>query len=97
MPSIQHLHDELPKDQFIVLTVLYNDDPNLAGSMAAQIGADFPIAIDSDSRAARSYGLTGVPETYIIDQQGILREKIVGAVPWDSPRARQVLDQYLSR
>lgn len=97
LPAIQRLHALLPEEQFTTLTVLYNDDPGLAKSMAGQIGATFPVAVDPNGKAAQAYGLTGVPETYIIDKQGVLREKFVGAVHWDSPGALQMLSQYLSR
>lgn len=93
---IQRLHTDFPKDQFKVLTVLYSDDPVLAANLTARIGADFPLLVDPKAKVAQAYGLTGVPETYIIDRQGILREKIVGAVPWDSAPARQMLQQYLA-
>lgn len=96
LASIQRLYAQLPREQFVTLTVLYNDDPKLAQAMLAQIGASFPVAVDPDGKAARDYGLTGVPETYIIDRQGVLREKLVGAVHWDSPGARQMLGQYLT-
>lgn len=97
LPSIQRLYSELPEEQFTTLTVLYKDDPGLAKSMVKQIGATFPVTVDPNGKAAQTYGLTGVPETYIIDKQGVLREKFVGAVHWDSPQSRQVLSQYLSR
>jgi hypothetical protein len=31
------------------------------------------------------YGLTGVPETYIIDKKGVLRKKIIGPTRFDTP------------
>lgn len=95
LPAIQRLHASLPEEQVVILTVLYNDDPSRAKYMAGQIGATFPVTVDPDGLAAKAYGLTGVPETYIIDQQGILREKIIGALPWDEPGSRQRLQQYL--
>ncbi len=96
LSAIQRLYAQLPREQFIILTVLYNDDPQRAQSMVSQIGGNFPITVDRDGKAARAFGLTGVPETYIIDKKGILREKIVGAVNWDSPGARQMLGHYLA-
>ena len=42
---------------------------------------------DSDFVASALYGLTGVPETYVIDKKGILRRKIIGPTEFDSPEA----------
>lgn len=37
-------------------------------------------AFDSEGRIGIDYGVTGVPETFIIDKQGIIRDKIIGMV-----------------
>ena len=42
----------------------------------------FPILIDSWGQTDKRYKLMGVPETYIIDQQGVLREKVIGPRDW---------------
>ena len=38
-----------------------------------------------------------VPETYIVDKSGVLREKFLGPVQWDSAGARQMLMKYISQ
>jgi len=38
----------------------------------------FPILTDSWGQTDKRYKLMGVPETYIIDQNGVLREKVIG-------------------
>ena len=97
MPSMQEVHASLPEDKFTMLAVLSNDDPALADAMAAKIGTTFPILIDPANKAGQAYGLTGVPETYIIDKQGILREKFMGAVHWDSVESLQMLNKYIDQ
>ena len=97
MPSMQRVHTFMPNDRFIMLAILNNDDPTLADAMAAKIGATFPILIDPEGKVAKTYGLTGVPETYIIDKQGILQEKFLGEVQWDSPEAMQMLTKYVGQ
>ncbi len=97
MPSMQTVHTLMPNDKFIMLAVLSNDDPALADALAAKIGATFPILIDPEGKVAKAYGLTGVPETNIIDKQGVLREKFLGAVRWDSGEAFQMLTHYLNQ
>jgi len=37
-------------------------------------------AFDADGRIGIDYGVTGVPETFVIDKQGIIRDKIIGMV-----------------
>ena len=97
MPSMQTLYASMPADKFIMLAVLSNDDPAIAESLAAKIGATFPILVDPKNEAAQAYGLTGVPETFIIDKQGVLREKFIGPAPWDSAEARQMITKYIAQ
>ena len=97
MPSMQAIYASMPADSFIMLAVLSNDDPALADAMAAKIGTTFPILVDPENKTAQAYGLTGVPETYIIDKQGVLREKFLGAVQWDSAESLGMLRKYLAQ
>ena len=55
----------------------------------------FPILIDSWGQTDKRYKLMGVPETYIIDQQGILREKVIGPRDWTMLDNLQVVTQLL--
>ena len=50
-------------------------------------GFSLPAYLDASGNSTRSYGVTGVPETFIIDKQGILVKKIIGGFAWDSPEA----------
>jgi cytochrome c biogenesis protein CcmG/thiol:disulfide interchange protein DsbE len=43
-----------------------------------ELGGDWPIVVDPGGRAALSYGVYGVPETFFIDHDGIVRYKQVG-------------------
>ncbi|MHB8811301.1 MAG: TlpA family protein disulfide reductase [Desulfobulbaceae bacterium] len=95
MPSMAILNQRMPEGSFQMLTVLYNDRPEIAQNLVRKMGATFPVLVDANSIVARQYGLTGVPETYIIDLQGILREKFIGPLNWDSPAALTLLGKYL--
>jgi peroxiredoxin len=90
-PTLMNLI-RLEKDNpgFVVLTVLYRDTPENAARYRTSTGFTPPVLIDTTG-AASSYGLTGVPESFIIDTKGVLREKIIGPMQWDTPQARQRL------
>lgn len=95
LPSMEALNRGMDKGKFQMLTILSNDNPDFAKTIAGKIGLTFPILIDPGSKGAAQYGITGVPETFIIDPQGILREKIIGPRNWNSPAAWQMLSKYL--
>ena len=95
MPSMQSLYKKLPTDQFKMLAVLNNDDPALADSFAAKLGITIPILNDQANTVGPKYGLTGVPETFIVDKQGVVREKFIGPAQWDSQGFVRMLLQYI--
>lgn len=96
MPSMQELFQSLPAKDFQMLAILSNDQPELAEKLATQIGFAAPILLDPTNGTAKAYGITGVPETYIVDKEGILREAVIGPLSWTSPEARQMLAFYMS-
>lgn len=38
----------------------------------------FPTPMDKDATVARTYGVVGLPTTFIIDKGGKIREKVMG-------------------
>lgn len=48
---------------------------------------------DESRKASDLYGTFGWPESYIIDRQGVIRRKFIGAVDWTSPE----ITDYLSK
>ena len=78
---------------FRFVSILYRDDINNALMYQKSHSAVFPVYMDPQGKAALSYGLTGVPESFVIDKTGILREKVIGPENWASP---QVLGYFQS-
>lgn len=46
-----------------------------------------PAYLDPETSAAKIYGITGVPETFVIDKQGIIVKKVIGPMDWSSTEA----------
>lgn len=94
---MQNLYITLPKDQFKMLAVLNSDDPENAKAFSEKLDITIPILYDQKNLIGTKYGLTGVPETFIIDKQGIIREKFIGPAEWDSPDTVRMMLQYINR
>jgi cytochrome c biogenesis protein CcmG/thiol:disulfide interchange protein DsbE len=61
------------------LGVLYQDRPADAIKWLQDLGGqDYPTVDDENGRVAIDYGLSGVPETFIIDADGIVAHKQIG-------------------
>ena len=61
-------------------------------SFFKETGFSLPTYLDENGASAKSYGITGVPESFIIDKQGVLVKKIIGGFSWDSPEAVSFLE-----
>lgn len=73
------------KSDFVILTVLYKDAARRAIEFMKQNNLNLTLLLDEKMEASHRYGLTGVPETYIIDKKGVLRRKIIGPTRFDTP------------
>ena len=60
--------------------IAYKDADSKAQAFLEEFGATYPGAVDPGNRTARAYGVTGVPETFVVDQQGQLVQHFVGPV-----------------
>lgn len=94
MPYLQNLYEKMKGNpKFSLLTVLYRDDPKAAYAYLRENGYTFPMLMDPESTAARSYGLTGVPETFLIDKAGVVQAKKIGPAKWDAPEFVEELNR----
>jgi len=80
-----------------MVTILYKDDYGKAVAYMKQNNYALPVLIDRDGESAKAYGVTGVPETYIVDKQGVLREKVIGPADWNSPQAISLISNLIGK
>ena len=76
MPSMEKLYRELKGEPFEILAVSVDKEggKRVAAFKEAQ-NLSFPMLLDPEGTIGRPYGVTGVPESYIINKEGII-EKI---------------------
>jgi peroxiredoxin len=97
LPSLQRLFVKTVNDRdLIILTILYRDEPRSAAEYIRENGFDITVLIDPEFKTAAEYGLTGVPETFVVDKKGILRKKIIGPTQFDIPDAVAFLNKLSS-
>jgi cytochrome c biogenesis protein CcmG/thiol:disulfide interchange protein DsbE len=92
LASMERLFGLLSGDsRFKMVTILYKDDLQQASGYMKQNGYTFPVYLNPDESGVKTFGLTGVPETFILDKKGVLRDKVIGPEDWDSPRVIEAL------
>jgi len=91
LPSLLALHKQMP--DLAIVAVSMDQDPDVYHRFLIQHHVDLLTFRDEDQRINALYGTLQIPETYIIDRQGILRRKFVDAQDWTS----QEITGYLSK
>lgn len=64
----------------MVIGIVYQSDLSDVNEFLDELGRDYPVAMDTRSRAAIGFGVRGVPETFFVDRTGIIVGKVSGPV-----------------
>jgi len=78
-----------------ILAVVYSDTPSAVRDFRAKEGGDWPMLTDPEGRIALDYGVGGVPESFVINPDGVIVSKILGGVR--SADLERLLDQARAR
>ncbi|MBF6600028.1 MAG: TlpA family protein disulfide reductase [Dehalococcoidia bacterium] len=76
-PQLVRSYDQ-GNGSFVVLGVDIRESLNDVRPFVKQYKATYPILMDDTGEVVRAYRLTGVPSSYFIDAQGILRDEYFG-------------------
>lgn len=63
----------------VVVTVAFDDDPDAVRSFFERAGGDWPVLAGDVGSVPVDYGVTAVPETYLVSPAGYVVDKLVGA------------------
>jgi cytochrome c biogenesis protein CcmG/thiol:disulfide interchange protein DsbE len=89
LPSLEQLHHDDPN--LAILAVSIDEDQDLYTGFLQRRHVDLTTVRDPNQSAAKLFHTEMWPETYIIDRQGFIRRKFIGAQDWSSPEIREYL------
>ena len=98
MPSMEELYTKLKDDGFTILAASSlgsNDSLKNVTEYARESGYTFPILFDDDNSIDRSYQTGSIPTSYLIDQEGMILARLVGAIEWDTPEMESIMRDLL--
>ena len=75
--------------------IAYKDADSKAQAFLDEFDVSYPSTVDTSNRAAREYGVTGVPETFVVDRQGLLVRHFLG--PITQAQLAQEIERALSQ
>jgi len=87
MPSMEKLYHKFKGENFEILAVSIDETGLKAvAPFMKKTRLTFPALIDSQGAIKSVYRITAIPESFIVDKQGLLIKKIVGPADWASPQ-----------
>jgi cytochrome c biogenesis protein CcmG, thiol:disulfide interchange protein DsbE len=92
-PALVRMQSLMKSKGVTVLAVSIDADDAAYHKFLKDYNVNMVTVRDDSRKASNLYGTFGWPESYIIDRQGVIRRKFIGAVDWTSPE----ITDYLSK
>lgn len=77
-PELIRFAERHPAEQVQVLMVIYDDQPADVRDFFAERGGDWPVLDDVGAKV--DFGVRGVPESFLVDPDGVVLTRLVGGV-----------------
>jgi cytochrome c biogenesis protein CcmG, thiol:disulfide interchange protein DsbE len=91
VPSLVEMQRRLKDKGVTVLAVSVDEDENAYKEFLKVHGVNLVTVRDPARKTTALYGTLKFPETYVIDRDGVMRRKFIGAVDWTDPEITQFL------
>lgn len=85
LPAVERLYNQFKDKGLVVLSILEEEDLSLndAVRLKKTFALTLPVLLDDNAEVADKYMSYGVPESFIIGRDGVILERIPGAVNWN--------------
>ena len=105
MPSMQRLYDEFEGTDFEILAVSVDAPVGQIGGdgrpggdvegFVEEMGLTFPILHDRTQQIQYTYQTTGLPESFLLDRDGVVIKRIAGGTAWDADQHKDLIRRLL--
>lgn len=99
MPALQRLHEQLaPRGLSVVAVSVDVVSPRTDADVLSfidQFGLTFTVLRDASGRIEDAFGVAGLPTTFVIDRNGRIQRKVLGARDWDDPALASEIESLL--
>lgn len=96
MPAFEGLHRDFTAQGLTVLGINVREGKQAVQNYAKELGLTFPFLLDSKGEIHASYGVIGLPTTFLIGRDGRTVALAVGPREWGSEPARAIVQALLA-
>jgi peroxiredoxin len=96
MPSMERLYQRL-RDRGFALLAVSQDEGGAAvvEPFVRQLGLTFPILVDPEQQVGGRFHVWGYPESFLVDREGRIVERIIGPRDWAGPEQVAAVERLL--
>lgn len=92
---LNEINHDLKDRGLEVLVVNLDENPEDAQAFLAKNIADFTVLADKTKRCAQDFNVEGMPSSYIIDRNGVIRHIHMGFRSEDAKELRMIVEKLL--
>lgn len=86
MPSMDTLNDAMAEEDFVMLAInIEENGRTVVPEFLAKNPHRFPVLYDDQGVVQKTYGVYKFPESFIVRKDGVIDDKIIGAIDWAHP------------
>lgn len=83
LPALQAVWEATREEAVALVGIAYRDEESGVRAAVEEYGIPYPVGLDAGERIAGQYGITGVPETFVINAEGNVAVWHIGPVTED--------------
>ncbi|MCW8914817.1 MAG: TlpA family protein disulfide reductase [Magnetovibrio sp.] len=86
MPSMQRAWNVIKDKGVVMLAIHVGGNEDKIWSFVGDYELDFTVLIDADSKVADAWPMKGLPSTFVVDPEGRIVYRAIGAREWDDEK-----------
>lgn len=97
MPAMQALYDSMSAKGLKIAAVSIDPEgPQVVRAFTNALHLNFDILQDRSGEIQQKYQTTGVPESFLVDKNGLIVKRVIGAQDWNGPVNRALVERLLA-
>ncbi len=93
---MEQLYTSLAPRGFAIAAISIDEGaPEEVKAFGSELGLTFDLLQDRSTGIQQLYQTTGVPESYLLNREGVIVKRVIGAHDWNSPVNRALVERLL--
>jgi peroxiredoxin len=94
--GLERLHRDYARRGLAVVAVNFQEQPGRIRPYARELGLTMPLLLDPAGAIRQSYGVVGLPTSFLIGRDGRAVARAIGPRDWETGETRALLESLLA-